>query len=43
MMIPVLPVLRDPATIGNDRRRLHIRLKVQRTFPTMWASWARHV
>ena len=29
MMIPVLPVLRDPATIGDDRRRLHIRLKIQ--------------
>ena len=43
--------LRADAVIGfvllrvnyPDRCRLHSRLKVQRTLPTMWASWARHV
>ena len=29
--------------VNYPARRLHIRLKVQRTLPTMWASWARHV
>ena len=29
--------------MGFPARRLHMRLKVQRTLPTMWASWARHV